>query len=39
VRGLAALDIDAIWWRDEASYARPEALLAALSGAVLPRLR
>ena len=38
-QALAALDIDAIWWRDEASYTRPEALLNGLAKAVLPRLR
>lgn len=36
---LMALDIDAIWWRDEASYERPEALMQALAQDVLPRLR
>jgi 5,10-methylenetetrahydromethanopterin reductase len=35
---LMALDIDAIWWRDEASYERPEALMQALAADVLPRL-
>ena len=35
---LVALDIDAIWWRDVASYTRPEALLRGLEKAVLPRL-
>ena len=39
VRALAALDIDAIWWRDEASYTRPEALLRGLEKEVFPRLR
>lgn len=39
VQALAALDIDAIWWRDEASYTRPEALLQGLEKAVFPRLR
>ena len=38
-RALIALDIDAIWWRDEASYMRPEALLQALAREVLPKLR
>ena len=38
-QALAALDIDAIWWRDEASYTRPDALLHGLEKAVLPRLR
>ena len=37
-RALMALDIDAIWWRDEASYTRPEALLEALAHEVLPHL-
>lgn len=39
VRALEALDIDAIWWRDEASYTRPETLLRGLEKEVLPRLR
>ncbi|MBM3222590.1 MAG: LLM class flavin-dependent oxidoreductase [Candidatus Tectomicrobia bacterium] len=39
VRALAALDIDAIWWRDEASYTRPDALLRGVEKEVLPRLR
>jgi 5,10-methylenetetrahydromethanopterin reductase len=39
VQALAALDIDAIWWRDEASYTRPDALLRGLEKDVLPRLR
>ncbi len=38
-RALIALDIDAIWWRDEASYTRPEALLQALAREVLPKLK
>lgn len=38
-QALMALDIDAIWWRDEASYTRPEALLQALAHEVLPHLR
>jgi 5,10-methylenetetrahydromethanopterin reductase len=38
-RALMALDIDAIWWRDEASYTRPDALLQALAQEVLPYLR
>ncbi|MEM7254396.1 MAG: LLM class flavin-dependent oxidoreductase [Pseudomonadota bacterium] len=33
---LAELDIDAIWWRDEGSYDRPDALLNALAEFVLP---
>jgi 5,10-methylenetetrahydromethanopterin reductase len=36
---LMALDIDAIWWRDEASYTRPDALVQALGQDVLPHLR
>ena len=39
VRALAALDIDAIWWRDEASYIRPDALLRGLEKEVFPYLR
>ena len=38
-QALAALDIDAIWWRDEATYTRPDALLQGLEKTVLPRLR
>jgi 5,10-methylenetetrahydromethanopterin reductase len=38
-QSLMALDIDAIWWRDEASYTRPEALMQALAQEVLPHLR
>jgi 5,10-methylenetetrahydromethanopterin reductase len=38
-QALMALDIDAIWWRDEASYTRPEALMQALAHEVLPHLR
>lgn len=38
-QALIALDIDAIWWRDEASYTRPEALMQALAQEVLPHLR
>jgi hypothetical protein len=34
-----ALDIDGIWWRDEASYTQPEALMRALGSDVLPKLR
>jgi 5,10-methylenetetrahydromethanopterin reductase len=37
-RALMALDIDAIWWRDEASYTRPDAMLEALAHEVLPHL-
>lgn len=36
---LAALGVDAIWWRDEASYTRPDALLRGLEKDVFPRLR
>ena len=36
---LIDLDLDAIWWRDEATWTRPDALLRALSEEVLPRLR
>ncbi len=39
VRALAALDIDAIWWRDEGSYAHPVELVEALSHDVLPQVR
>lgn len=39
VQALAELDVDAIWFRDEASYTRPEALLKGLEQEVLPRLR
>jgi 5,10-methylenetetrahydromethanopterin reductase len=38
-QALAALDIDAIWWRDEATWERPDALMQGLSAEVLPRLR
>ena len=38
-RALIVLDIDAIWWRDEATWARPDALMQALSNEVLPGLR
>lgn len=38
-RALMALDIDAMWWRDEASYTRPETLMRALAQEVLPPLR
>jgi 5,10-methylenetetrahydromethanopterin reductase len=38
-QALMALDIDAIWWRDEASYTRPDMLMAALAQEVLPHLR
>lgn len=38
-RQLIALDIDAIWWRDEATWERPDAMMAALAAEVLPRLR
>ncbi len=36
---LIELGIDAIWWRDEATWTQPDALLRALSEEVLPRLR
>ena len=39
VRSLVDLDIDAIWFRDEASWTRPDALLEGLSSEVLPLLR
>lgn len=39
VQELEALEIDAIWWRDEASYRRPDALLRGLEKEVFPRLR
>jgi len=39
VSRLLELDLDAIWWRDEATWTRPDALLDALSAEVLPRLR
>ena len=39
VRALAALDIDAIWWRDEATWTRPDTLMERLSAEVLPRFR
>jgi 5,10-methylenetetrahydromethanopterin reductase len=39
VHALAALDIDAIWWRDEGSYTRPTELMEALSQQVLPHVR
>ncbi len=39
VRALEALDIDAIWWRDEGTWARPDALLRALRDEVFPRLK
>ncbi len=39
VRALAALDIDAIWWRDEATWSRPDRLMERLSAEVLPRFR
>ena len=35
-QALAELDVDAIWWRDEGSYAPPEALMSALERDVLP---
>ena len=39
VQTLAALDIDAIWWRDEATWTRPDTLMERLSAEVLPRFR
>jgi 5,10-methylenetetrahydromethanopterin reductase len=39
VRSLTALDIDAIWFRDEGTWAHPDALLKGLSEGVLPQLR
>ena len=39
VRALAALDIDAIWWRDEATWTRPDTLMERLAAEVLPRFR
>ena len=39
VQALAALDIDAIWWRDEATWTRPDALMERLAAEVLPRFR
>ena len=38
VQSLAALDIDAIWWRDHGTWARPDALLRGLVEEVLPKL-
>jgi 5,10-methylenetetrahydromethanopterin reductase len=38
VRSLEALDIDAIWWRDEATWTRPDALMQGLASEVFPRL-
>ena len=38
VRALEAFDIDAIWWRDEATWARPDALMKGLVEDVFPRL-
>ncbi len=38
-RALAALDIDAIWWRDEGSYLRPDDLMHTLSQEVFPQVR
>ena len=37
-RTLAALDIDAIWWRDEATWTRPDTLMTRLAHDVLPTL-
>jgi len=38
-QALLALDIDALWFRDEGTWARPDALLRGLAEEVLPRLR
>ncbi len=38
IQALTELGIDKIWFRDEASYTRPEALLRGLETDVLPRL-
>ena len=38
-RELIALDIDGLWWRDEASYRHPKALMQSLAQDVIPRLR
>ena len=38
-RALMDLDIDGLWWRDEASYSRPDALMEALASDVIPKLR
>lgn len=38
VRALEALDIDAIWWRDQATWTRPDALMRGLVDEVFPRL-
>ena len=38
-QSLIELGIDAIWWRDEATWTRPDTLLRALSEDVLPHLR
>ena len=32
------LDIDAIWWRDHGTWARPDALMRGVVEEVLPRL-
>ena len=34
-----ALDIDFVWWREEASSTRPHTLMPALAQEVLPQLR
>ena len=39
VQEIAALDLDAVWFRDEASYTRPESLLKGLCDGVLPLLK
>jgi 5,10-methylenetetrahydromethanopterin reductase len=38
-KALIELDIDGLWWRDEASYDQPDALVEALTGSVLPSVR
>jgi len=38
-QALIDLDIDAIWFRDEATWTRPDALMKGLSEEVLPALR
>ena len=39
IRALAALDIDAIWWRDEATWTRPDRLMKRLSAEVMPLVK
>lgn len=38
VKALGELDIDAIWWRDHGTWARPDALMKGLVEGVFPRL-